>query len=235
MANHLPLQVLRPALRLLPLVAVLTSSGGCGLLFGGSSPDKVNIQLRKDKQGLQDQVAKLQQQVQADQAEIKGLRERSPALPTLPPDRLGRLFTTHGLKLGRLTGGWDKDGRSPGDEGLKVYAAPTDQDGQPLKAAGTFSVEAFDLADKDAPAVGRWAFDLPAAKGAWRGVLMSYEYVLECPWQQAVPRRPELTLKVTFVDELTQTPYSAQQVVTVNPPPATRPAGTRPVALGAPE
>src|SRR3954452_4154622 len=113
-----------------------------------SSPSTANIELRKEKQALQDQIAELNRVHQADQATIQGLQNQIGTLPTLPQNRLDQLFTVHGLELGRLTGGADLDPKKPGDEGIKVYATPTDDDGEPIKAAGTFVIEAFDLAAK---------------------------------------------------------------------------------------
>ena len=105
----------RAALRssLLALLAFLPFAGGCGLLFGGSSPDKANIQLRKEKQDLEAQIATLKERSAADERRIAGLQADRPTVPTLPSERLANLFVTHGLKLGRLTGGWDRDARAP--------------------------------------------------------------------------------------------------------------------------
>ncbi|HEX8914845.1 MAG TPA: hypothetical protein VF796_21005 [Humisphaera sp.] len=216
---------------LLALLAVLPFVGGCGLLFGGSSPDKANIQLRKDKQDLEAQVATLKERSSADERRIAGLQADRPTVPTLPPERLAKLFVTHGLKLGRLTGGWDRDARAPGDEGVAVYVAPTDEDGQVLKMAGAFTVEAVDLTNPGKPvSVGVWTFDVAAARKLWRGSFLDNGYVLECPWQGAPPAHAGLTLRVTFLDELTQTPYTVQQPISVTLPPAaaTQPAATRP-------
>ena len=217
----------RHALCLIPLLTMLVFTGGCGLLFGGS-PSAVNTQLRKEKDALKKQTEDLQQQLAAREVEVKALREQTSSLPTLSHERLSRLFTTHGLKLGRLTGGWDRDPRTPGDEGIMVHVSPLDEDGQALKAAGAFTIEAFDLANPADTLVGRWTFDVQAARKSWRGNFLDYNYVLECPWQQKTPRHGELTLKVTFLDELTQTPFHAQQVVKVNVPDATQPATTQP-------
>ncbi|MDB5294378.1 MAG: hypothetical protein JWO31_361 [Phycisphaerales bacterium] len=212
----------RPAVRHLPWLALLAVAPGCGLIFGGS-PDKANIQLRKDKQELQGKLADADQHTKADQRQIDALRTSRPTVPTLPPERLSKLFVTSGLEFGRLTGGWDADPAAAGDEGLRVYVAPTDADGQPIKMAGSFVVEAFDLADKADPLVGRWTFDIDAAKKSWRGALLDYAYVLSCPWQRRVPAHSELTLKVEFADELTQATFKAQRTVAVKVPPATRP------------
>lgn len=221
------------ARRLFPLLAVLLFAPGCGLLFGGD-PNKVNIRLRREKQQLESRVAALEQRSEGDGRVIEGLRSDRPTVPTLPADRLARLWTTRGLAFGRLTGGLDRDTTAPGDEGVKVYVSPTDGDGQPIKMAGSFTVEAFDLADEGSPLVGRWEFDVESAKKAWRGSFLDYSYVLECPWQPGrVPRNAELTLKVQFLDELTQVPFRAQQIAKVRLPATARPAtNARPAANG---
>jgi hypothetical protein len=189
------------------LIAVLT---GCG------SPNAANIELRKENQNLHDQIDSLTKSREGDRATIESLQNRVGTVPTLPQERLEKLFTTHGLKLGRLTGGADLEPSKPGDEGIKVYATPTDETGEPIKAAGSVVVEAFDLAAKP-PEIGKWTFDLDATRKSWNGALMSHHYVLICPWQTP-PRHDEITIKVTFHDELTGREFHAQQVVKVHPP-----------------
>ena len=108
-------------------------------------------------------------------------------VPSLPHERLATLFTTHGLQFGRLTGPADLDPKQPGEDGLKVYVVPTDGHGQPLKAAGSFVVEAFDLAKGDNARIGRWEFPLDQAAKNWFGQAMLYTYVLPAPWQQQRP------------------------------------------------
>jgi hypothetical protein len=179
-------------------------------------PNAANIELRKENQGLRDQVTALTRERDASRAESASLRERQGAVPTLPADRLAKLFTTHGLELGRLTGGADLDPDKPGDEGLKVYASPTDDAGQKFKAAGSFVVEAFDLAAPDGQRdVGRWEFKVEDAAKLWSGALLRYEYVLTCPFEKR-PAHGELTVKVTFADELTSRTFTQQKVVKVN-------------------
>jgi hypothetical protein len=192
-------------------IAPLLSLASCG------SPNSANIVVRKENQDLQDKIASLNREHEADQATIQGLKERVGTLPTLPEARLDKLFTTHGLSLGKLTGGADLDRDKPGDEGLKVYATPTDDDGDTLKAAGSFVVEAFDLAAKPAE-VGKWTFDTDATRKTWNGSFLSHQYVLTCPWQ-TVPRHEELTVKVTFRDELTGREFHEQKLVKVKLPP----------------
>ncbi|HEY2586799.1 MAG TPA: hypothetical protein VGI81_13730 [Tepidisphaeraceae bacterium] len=200
------------------LVPIALLVGGCG------GPNRANIELRRQNQQLQTQVNELQVQRQADQRVIQGLRDRAGSLPTLPSARLDQLFTTHGLEFGRLTGGADLDPNKPGDEGFVVYIVPTDQTGDKLKAAGSFDIDAFELDDPQRPLIGHWHFDLQQSKQAWAGALMLYNYVLTCPWQARVPRHPNLTIKVKFFDELTQTPFDAQRIIKINVPPQTQPS-----------
>ena len=49
---------------------------------------------------------------------------------------------------------------------------------------------------------------------------MLYGYIMKCPWQK-VPTHPELTLKVTFHDELTGREIAQQKVVKVALPTTT--------------
>jgi outer membrane murein-binding lipoprotein Lpp len=205
---------MNPAQRIATAVCLLALCvGGCG------SPNRANIELRKQVQQLQAQVNELQVEHEADHRTITGLRQRTSALPTLSADRLDRLFTTGGLEFGRLTGGADLDPNKPGDEGLAIYVVPTDHSGEKLKAAGSFDIDAFDLAEPSDPLIGHWHFDLQQSKSAWTGALLQYNYVLICPWQKKLPRHPGITVKVTFFDELTQTPFTGQRVVQINVPP----------------
>ncbi len=187
------------------------------LLTGCGAPSSANIELRKENQNLHEQIDSLTKSREGDRATIESLQNKVGTVPTLPQERLEKLFTTHGLKLGRLTGGADLDPSKPGDEGIKVYATPVDESGEPIKAAGSFLVEAFDLAAKP-PEVAKCTYDLNAARQSWNGALMSHHYVLTCAWSTP-PRHDEITIKVTFHDELTGREFHAQQVVKVHPPP----------------
>src|SRR5215207_1773757 len=123
-------------LRLLALLVLLPMLGGCGFILG--SPNRASVKVRKQNQQLEGQIAKLKQEVAARDATIRGLNQRVGTVPTLEPARLGRLFTVHQMKLGRLTGGADLDGSKPGQEGFKVYAVLLDQHGDEIKSAGKF-------------------------------------------------------------------------------------------------
>jgi outer membrane murein-binding lipoprotein Lpp len=192
------------------LVIGISSLAGC---FG--KPNHANIDLRKQNQELQNQIATLQRERDAARAEIGGLKSRSTTVPSLAPERMAKLFTTTGIELGRLTGGADLDPDKPGDDGLKVYVTPVDNSGQKFKAAGSIVVEAFDLAADQASArVGKWEFTVENAAKHWSGALLRYEYVLPCPFEQR-PAHADVTVKVTFTDELTSRVFTQQRVVKI--------------------
>jgi hypothetical protein len=194
------------------LLAIATT--GCG------SPNTASIAVRKENQSLKDEIATLQRAREADAATIRSLESHASTVPSLPAARLENLFTTHGLQLGRLTGGADTDPAKPGDEALKIYATPTDDEGQPFKAAGSFTIEAFDLTLKE-PQIGKWTIDTKTARQSWLGSALIHAYVLTLPWQTP-PQHAELTLKITFRDELTAREFTQQRVVTVHLPTTTQ-------------
>jgi hypothetical protein len=198
------------------LAAVLAAVCGC------SHPSEANIQLRKDKQQLQAQVAELQEQLNAANARVVGFEAERGSLPTLPQERLDKLVTVHGIKLGRLTGGDPANTANAPDEGLKIYLGPVDETGEAIKATGTVEVEAFDLNLAGENRIGHWSFDSKTLKERWRSLGMLRAFVLECPWQKPPPHS-KLTIKVTFRDDLTGRVYDQSQEVSVKIP-ATQPS-----------
>ncbi len=201
-------------------VSILLAPWLC-VFSGCARPNQANILLRKENQALTGQVTQLRKQSEMDREMIAGLQARPTTIPSLPPDELDKLVTTHGIQFGRLTGGYNLDNQTS-DAGLKIFAVPVDGSNQVFKAAGSFVIEAFDLAAKD-PRIGHWDFNLDQSRQAWHGYfLWDYYYVLECPWQTK-PQHSNLTIKLTFLDELTKIPFTTERQVTVNPPPATQP------------
>ena len=203
--------------RLFLLFGVALLIAGCG------TPSRPNIALRKKIQSLEAKVAHLEYQHKTDEASIRGLTERVGTVPTLEPARLGRLFTVHAVRINNLTGGADLDPSKPGHEGIKVYVNLLDQHGDTFKSAGSFVVEAFDLSDPKSPRLGQWEFPVEKAQEYWHSFMMRYEYVLTLRWQNAVPRHPDVTVRVTYTDELTGRKFTEQRVVKVDVPPTTQP------------
>jgi hypothetical protein len=188
------------------------------LLLGcNAKPNQANIELRKQVQSLETQLADLRRARETDAATITLLQQQRGTVESLPQGRLDRLFTVHGISLGRLTGGADLDPGKAGDDGVKVYVVPVDQSGDELKAAGSIVVELFDLNRSSDHEIGRWEFTAEHARESWLGYALLYEYVLTCPWQRT-PEHSELTLRVTFRDELTGRQFTTQKVISVKLP-----------------
>jgi len=187
------------------------------LLPGCYTPSKANIELRKQNQSLQSTIDELNRRHEADVATIRGLQSSATTVPVLPQDQIDQLFTVAGLKFGILTGGYHPDPDKTGDTMLKIYVVPIDQQGDKLKAAGSFHVDLFDLSLKSDNRIGSWDFDLQKSRDHWYGSALMYSYVLDCPWQ-TVPRNPKLMARITFTDALTHRVFSVDKEVTVEPP-----------------
>jgi hypothetical protein len=182
------------------------------LFIGCSKPNAANITLRKQNQELRQQIETLQRQHEADAASIKAMESRGgTTVPTLPHDRISQLFTAQGLQFGRLTGA-DPDR----ENALKAYVVPIDGAGEPIKASGSFVVEAFDLAAGADNRIGHWEFPIADAAKNWFGKGMLYTYVLPLSLEKR-PEHAEITLRVTFHDALTGREISAQRAVKLQP------------------
>lgn len=182
------------------ILFVLAASLLLPLVGGCRGPNKANIELRKRSQDLVEQVDRLTAENRQLRADLRRQESQGEALPTLPADRLEDLWTVADLEFGRLTG---IDWRAPGTP-LKVYLRPLDTGRSPLKAAGSITVEAFDL-DAEDVRLGKWEFPLEEAKQLWTSLGPLNEYVLVCPWDGEPPAEgTNLVVKATFTDALTQ-------------------------------
>jgi hypothetical protein len=185
-------------------------AGGCG------SPSRANIDLRKSNAELQAQVDEMRRQRDADHAMIRGLQERTGALPTLPPDRLADLVTVGSIKVTKLTGGFDETRTGAADTGVRAYVRLFDTAGDVIKAAGTFTVEVFDLGDGEKPLIAKRSFTPAEANEHWTPMALVYSYVLPVPWQDGKPpKHEEVTVRVTYTDGLTQRTFTEQAVAKV--------------------
>jgi hypothetical protein len=198
------------ARRLVSTFAVLSSA----ILTGCGGPNEANIALRKQNAELREKLADAERIHAGDRATIESLQNQRGTLPTLPQNRLEKLFTVHGLAIGRLT--------TADEKGLRVYVNPTDEAGDAIKAAGTFTVDLFDLSIAQNNRIGHWEFDAKQSRDAWLNAALIRSFVLECPWQTR-PAHRDLTIRVTFKDELTQRIVTAQKEIHVSEMPATQP------------
>lgn len=189
-------------------LAIGLALGGCG------TPSRVNVQLRKEKQSLEDQVEQLTRQRDAALARIEGLEQRIGTVPTLPEKRLEEMFTVHGVEIGRLTCGFNSRSPQAGDEGVRVHVLPVDATGDALKATGNLTIEVFDLANSEPRRIASCQYSPAEMKKLWRDVLSLQAFVVTCPWQ-IPPSSAEVVIKVRFEDALTGRRFSAVRQVTV--------------------
>lgn len=132
---------------------------------------------------------------------------------------LDRLFTAHGLRVGRLTGIYGQT--------LRVFVVPTDQTGDLLKAAGQFEIRAFDFDRGERALVAAWRFSDTDAAARWNGQLLQYGYVLDCPLPEPVSADDSLAVQIVFIDLLTGRRLETETIARVRAsaePPADRPA-----------
>ena len=174
-------------------------------LVGCRGPDKANIELRKENQALKDQVENQARRHQADQAQIAALQtEKGSAVETLPTTRLAELFTVSGIDINKLTG-FRKDG-------LKVYISPTDDAGDIIKAAGSLTIDAFDLSKGSEAHLGHWEFPLKDAANNWYQSWIVHGYALQTPLQPPELVK-EITVRASYTDALTQRTFTNQRVI----------------------
>jgi len=185
----------------------------CALSGCFPPPNHADIVFIQKNQKLSQQAADLQRQNDGLKAQLAADEARDGSItPQLPESRLDQLYTTHGLQFTKLTGGFSPDEIGP-DQMVKVGVDPIDQDGEALKAAGSFKIELFDLAEPQTR-IGVWNFSTEQARDHWYGRVYFYSYVFECPWQTP-PLHTDLLVRVTFTDELTGRTFTADRHVTV--------------------
>jgi hypothetical protein len=180
------------------VASLLTVSAGCG------SPNTANVDLRKERQALQEQVASLESEVEQLRLQLRVIEGERGTIETLPQDRLSLLFTVGGLDVNRLT--------QRTDGGLEVYVQPLEGSGDLLKAAGAMTVEAFDLSATEQVRIAMWEFPLEDARDLWQkgGLFSGYRLVCDWPADVTPPAAGQpILLKIAFTDGLTGRTMSA--------------------------
>jgi len=131
---------------------------------------------------------------------------------------MDKLFTVERIELGRYTAGVDLD-KKPGDDGVRVYLQPIDRGGDLVKAAGSISVQLFDLSRPEKNLIGRCDVPADAAGKLWFGGLGRSHYRFDVRWTTP-PAAPEVTVRASFTDLLTGKTFTAQKTCKVTPAPA---------------
>ena len=209
---------LRTALLAAAGAAMLTAPG-CGLF---QRDDKLQQQLQdcqNELQKVQLQRDELQQFTLDQQKQIRSLQN-------LGDKRLEKLYHVKTIEIGRYTAGVDNDPR-PGDDAVKVFIRPLDQNGDVVKAAGDMTIQIFDLslAPKDT-LIALCQYKVDELSKYWASGFLTYHYSFECKWKTP-PRSTDVTVRAEFVDYLTGKHHVAQTVAKVKlapPKTATKPA-----------
>jgi hypothetical protein len=162
----------------------------------------VNVELRRERQVLRQQVAQLSLEVEATKSQLRAVQATSGSTPSLSQDRLDELFVPAGLSINDLT---------RVEEGqLRVYVVPTDASADVVKAGGAMTISLFDLASSDDVRLASWTVDPMEAKAAWRSGLLFSGYVIErdLPTDLNLADAGELVVQVAFTSSLTGSRFS---------------------------
>jgi hypothetical protein len=201
-------------LTLLAVLAILPTAGCWG-------PGPIDLERRL--QLARETIARQTDELAARQATIETLTREHDQQRAIKPEDLRKIFYPEKLEIESLSGGYDSDGR-PGDDGVVVYLKPIDSAGDVLKVAGEIRIQLYDLAAPPAGNfLGEYVFPVEKTREMWYGKLMTYHYAVKCPWLHGPPQNPELTIRATFIDYLTQRVMSAQSVGKVRLPPRRTP------------
>ena len=175
-------------------------------------------QLRKDLESARAEAKTARQAASEAKSELARKQKRIDTLVSLGPDRLKKLYYTTSIKLGQYTGGADLDGQA-GDDGIKVFLRPIDTNGDTIKAAGSVTVQLYDLARAaDKTLIGEYKWSIDEVAKAFSGGFLTYHFSFTCPWKSGPPKHDEITVRVEFIDYLTGKTLSVQKVCKVDLP-----------------
>ena len=198
---------------------LVLASLACLILWPASgcySSTEMELQRQVDRLG--EQVAERDNQLAAQQITITQLHKQLQVTRGWSDNDLKLVFAPEKIELGTLTGGADYD-EKPGHDGVNVYIRPIDRDGDAVKVAGDIRVQLLDLAAPPGQRdVGEYFIPHDQVSKLWYGKFATYHYTVRCPWQHGPPANHEITIRVTFVDFLTQRTMTAQSVCKVQIP-----------------
>ncbi len=195
------------------IVVLLAAAAGCDPAAPATATPNANTlakqvsQLEAQNQKLKDDIAQQNKQIET----LQGLGG---------PARLEKIYHVESIELSRYTGGVDED-KKPGDDAVDVFVAPLDQQRDKIKAAGSMTVEIYDLAQPASEnLVGRYVWNVDELAKQWKSGLMANFYRVRCPLPKDRPlKHADLTVRVTFIDFLTGKQFNAQTTAKATLPP----------------
>ena len=125
------------------------------------------------------------------------------------------------IEIERLSGGYDDD-HDAADDGAVVYLRLYDQFGGTMRAAGSATVELFDLSRASAAqSVGRVDLSAKEMTPLWHGRFLTNHYSIKIPWTDGARGggRRKLTAVVRFTDRFSGRILETEAVIEVDPGP----------------
>ena len=189
----------------------------CILIFlvAGCQKPKEDTSLNLLTEQLTQQNRKLREQIDQSKTETKKLKEQVQVLSGLPEDvRIENLYSLDRIKIGRLSGFFDKD-KDGKREKMIVYVTPIDKDDDGIKATGAVNVQLWDLNKANGEAMlGEWDVEPDELKKLWFKTLIAVNYRLVFDIPDTVKSFDEqLTVRLTFTDYLSGKVFKDQKVI----------------------
>lgn len=186
---------------------LLLFAAGCGI--GSERKDPAELKAER----LRQEKASLTGDVQQYRAEIEQLQAQIQSLSALPQDQRDNPYELTTIRIARISNFFDKD-KDGKQEKLIVYVQPIDAEGDVVKAAGTISVQLWNLNNPNGEALlGQWKVEPAELRKLWfDSFTTGYRLTFDRPEAVGVFSEP-LTIKVTFTDYLTGQSFRAQQVI----------------------
>lgn len=181
--------------------------GGCGIGTERKTPEQLQAErLQQEKASLTGDVEQHRVQVEQLRAQIRDL--------SVLKDKQNNPYELTTLRIAKISNFFDKDSDGV-QEKLIVYVQPIDTEGDVVKAAGTVSVQLWNLNNPNGQALlGQWKVEPAELRKLWFNSLATTSYRLTFDRPDAVGVFSEpLTLRVTFTDYLTGESFRVQQVI----------------------
>ena len=209
------------------LAAATLCAAACGPNYGAVARQRMDQIIR-----LEDKNAALEAKLKDRDNTITVLQQqlagKTPRIATLPPERLDELLLPTRVELQRSTDVSTFDDPGP-QKGYRVYFRPLTDQGQPIAATGTVTIEAFDLAIKTgAERIGSWTFTARQIKDFWYSGFGLNHFAVNCAWDKP-PQNDQITFRITFIDSLTGRMMTDQTLIRLHRNPSvdrvTNPSG----------
>ena len=187
----------------------------CVLVVSGCQKSDEVAPLKLQIHKLTLEKTQLQEQIAESKNENEQLKEQLQTLSGLPEGvRLENMYSLDRVKLGRLSGFFDKD-KDGKRETLIVYATPIDKDGDGIKATGSMNVQLWDLSKpEDEVLLGEWNVPPGELTKVWFKTILAVNYRLTFDISDKVESfAAPLTARITFTDYLSGKVFKDQRVI----------------------